>query len=324
MRQDMPGFGVSRNGPHEWRNSCHGSEAVRRSGRSPALWLDSLRHLLKPEFGCFRKQVHRHRWFAGIVSVRRWGLQDHNRLLARLSHCTPSILTKFLFSAPDSLLGGDIICISAERTGSICPLSRTCFPRKLRGSALSERTGSSLTLEVLDMVVRCCKPRKSLVFHSNRGILYADSIFREQPESHGILQSLSRKGDPSGNAVAKISPSASSVSCSILSTFPPGPFPMPPIHLLGDFFQCFAGTFDVCSLRQAYRHLGQRERASHRNSKIHSTFPACSRLLFRKGSTPNLCLSLLRSHPSSPTELSCTFYGICTILLPCSRISQLL
>ena len=194
MRQDMPGFGVSRNGPHEWRNSCHGSEAVRRSGRSPALWLDSLRHLLKPEFGCFRKQVHRHRWFAGIVSVRRWGLQDHNRLLARLSHYTPSILTKFLFSAPDSLLGGDIICISAERTGSICPLSRTCFPRKLRGSALSERTGSSLTLEVLDMVVRCCKPRKSLVFHSNRGILYADSIFREQPESHGILPKLVSQG----------------------------------------------------------------------------------------------------------------------------------
>ena len=37
----------------------------------PAMGLDSLYHLLKPEFGCSRKRVHRQMQLAGISSARR-------------------------------------------------------------------------------------------------------------------------------------------------------------------------------------------------------------------------------------------------------------
>lgn len=39
--------------------------------KCPALGLDILHHLLKPEFGCSRKRVHRQMRFAEIVSVKR-------------------------------------------------------------------------------------------------------------------------------------------------------------------------------------------------------------------------------------------------------------
>ena len=75
--------------------------------------------------------------------------------------------------------------------------------RKIVDYAFSDRIDTSLTLEALDMAVRRCKPTKGLIFHSGRGVQYAAAAFREQQESYGIRQSMSRKGAPCDNTVAE-------------------------------------------------------------------------------------------------------------------------
>ena len=60
---------VSRSGYYEWKKRKsskrdEGNQALRRRlvelhEKYPAMGLDSLYHLLKPEFGCSRKRVHR-------------------------------------------------------------------------------------------------------------------------------------------------------------------------------------------------------------------------------------------------------------------------
>ena len=54
----------------EQRNQALRRKLVELHQKHPALGLDSLYHLLKPEFGCSRKRVHRQMRAAGIISVR--------------------------------------------------------------------------------------------------------------------------------------------------------------------------------------------------------------------------------------------------------------
>ena len=51
-----------------------------------ALGLDNLCHLLKPEFGCSRKRVHRRMPLAGIASVRHRAC----KVITNSRHCHPS------------------------------------------------------------------------------------------------------------------------------------------------------------------------------------------------------------------------------------------
>ena len=62
-----------------------------------ALGLDNLCHLLKPEFGCSRKRVHRQMRLAGIASVEMPGLQSHHQLPAQPPRRPHSTLKKLLF-----------------------------------------------------------------------------------------------------------------------------------------------------------------------------------------------------------------------------------
>ena len=44
---------------------------------------------------------------------------------------------------------------------------------------------------------------RGLIFHSDRGVQYACTGFRQVLSEHGYLASMSRKGDPWDNAVAE-------------------------------------------------------------------------------------------------------------------------
>ena len=118
---------VSRSGYYSWlkrkpsersrRNQALRRRLVELHEKCPAMGLDSLYHLLKPEFGCSRKRVHRQMRLAGISSARRRAYKattnsNHSHPIA------PNLLMRsFTFQRPDQAWVGDITYIL---TGEQC------------------------------------------------------------------------------------------------------------------------------------------------------------------------------------------------------------
>ena len=204
---------ISRSGYYDWlhhkpcireqRNQALKRKLVELHQKYPALGLDSLYHLLKPDFGCSRKRVHCQMRLAGICSVRRRAYKVTTN--SKHSHPVASNLLKrnFFFERPNQAWVGDITYIPTGEGWLYLAIVKDLCTRKIVGYAFSDRIDTSLTLAALDMAVRRCKPSTGLIFHSDRGVQYAARAFRERLATYGIRQSMSRKGDPYDNAVAE-------------------------------------------------------------------------------------------------------------------------
>jgi len=204
---------VSRSGYYGWlkrrpserslRNQALKRRLVELHEKYPAMGLDSLYHLLRPEFGCSRKRVHRQMRIAGISSVRRRAYKattnsNHSHPIA------PNLLMRnFTFERPDQAWVGDITYISTGEGWLYLAIVKDLCTRKIVGYAFSDRIDTQLTLAALDMAYRRRRPGKGLIFHSDRGVQYAARAYRERLEAYGIRQSMSRRGDPYDNAVAE-------------------------------------------------------------------------------------------------------------------------
>ena len=65
------------------------------------------------------------------------------------------------------------------------------------------RLDQSLTLRPLREALRTRQPAPGLLHHSDRGVQYASTAYREQLAAHGIVSSMSRPGNCWDNAVAE-------------------------------------------------------------------------------------------------------------------------
>ena len=98
---------VSRSGYYEWLGRKPSlrrqkdQELKRRllslHQRYPALGLDSLYHLIRPQLSCSRKRIHRLMYEMNISSTRRRAYKSHDQLKTRAPHraqspCAPLLL----------------------------------------------------------------------------------------------------------------------------------------------------------------------------------------------------------------------------------------
>ena len=72
--------------------------------------------------------------------------------------------------------------------------------RKIVGWAMSNRLKESLVIKALNMALLGRKTSGGLLLHSDRGSQYASDNFQRLLNNHGILCSMSRKGDCWDNA----------------------------------------------------------------------------------------------------------------------------
>ncbi len=71
------------------------------------------------------------------------------------------------------------------------------------GWAMSERITDDLTLDALGMALARRRPPRGLLHHSDRGSQYASGDYQRMLAQHGIVCSMSRRGDCWDNAVAE-------------------------------------------------------------------------------------------------------------------------
>ena len=75
--------------------------------------------------------------------------------------------------------------------------------RRIVGWAMGPSLEVGLALDALHMAIAARRPRAGLLHHSDRGSQYASAEYRAVLAAHGMLGSMSRKGDCWDNAVAE-------------------------------------------------------------------------------------------------------------------------
>jgi transposase InsO family protein len=75
--------------------------------------------------------------------------------------------------------------------------------RRIVGWSMREHMQSELVSEALTMAIVHRRPKAGLLHHSDRGVQYASEDYRYLLEQHGIMSSMSGKGDCWDNACAE-------------------------------------------------------------------------------------------------------------------------
>ena len=77
------------------------------------------------------------------------------------------------------------------------------FSRQVVGWAMSDRLTSGVVVKALYQAIGRRPPSSGCILHSDRGIQYASTDFRDVLSAYGFIQSMSRKGNCYDNAVAE-------------------------------------------------------------------------------------------------------------------------
>ena len=113
----------------------------------------------------------------------------------------PNLLQRdFRAPAPDRVWLADITYIGTAEGWLYLAAVLDLFTRRIVGWAMAEHLGHELALAALDMAITSRRPAPGLVHHSDRGIQYAAHAYRRRLQTHGMLCSMSRKGDCWDNA----------------------------------------------------------------------------------------------------------------------------
>jgi transposase InsO family protein len=94
----------------------------------------------------------------------------------------------------------DITYIPTDEGWLYLALVEDLYSRKIVGWATSERIDSALVAAALNMALEQERPGAGLLAHSDRGVQYASDHFQTLLARHGIVCSMSRKGNCWDNA----------------------------------------------------------------------------------------------------------------------------
>ena len=116
----------------------------------------------------------------------------------------PNLLRGLVPSSPDQIWVADITYVRMRESFAYLAIILDGFSRKVVGWAIAPYLDASLAVEALDHALAERKPKPaSLVHHSDRGVQYASTEYRQRLASHDITVSMSRPGNPYDNAKAE-------------------------------------------------------------------------------------------------------------------------
>ena len=123
----------------------------------------------------------------------------HNYLLVE------NVLNRqFLVSQPSKAWVSDITYIHTKEGFLYLTTIMDLYDRKIIGWSLSDGMSTNeTTLASWKMAIRNRNVQKGLIFHSDRGVQYANNKFANVLDSYKVTRSMSRTGDCWDNAVAE-------------------------------------------------------------------------------------------------------------------------
>lgn len=103
-------------------------------------------------------------------------------------------------TAPNQAWASDITYIPTREGWLYLAIVIDLFSRMIVGWAMSSRMTAQLTMDALTMAVARRLPDKGLLHHSDRGSQYAGQGYQRLLNQHGMISSMSRKGNCYDNA----------------------------------------------------------------------------------------------------------------------------
>ena len=113
----------------------------------------------------------------------------------------PNLLGRcFTADRPDAVWLADISYIPTGQGWLYLAAVRDLATREIVGWSMAEHLRADLACDALLMAIRRRQPPRGLIHHSDRGVQYASGPYRAMLARHGLVQSMSRKGDCLDNA----------------------------------------------------------------------------------------------------------------------------
>ncbi|MDB2550914.1 IS3 family transposase, partial [Rickettsiales bacterium] len=108
---------------------------------------------------------------------------------------SPNLLNRnFDVIYPNKYWVGDITYIPTSEGWLYLATVIDLYSRQIIGWSMADNMRSKLVNDALTMAIWKRKPKKGLVWHSDRGSQYASDSHRNILKDHGIIQSMSKKG----------------------------------------------------------------------------------------------------------------------------------
>ena len=107
----------------------------------------------------------------------------------------------FQRSAPNQVWVSDITYIPTDEGWLYLATTLDLYSRRIVGWSMRERMTSDLVIDALQMAIVQRQPPRGLMHHSDRGSQYASTAFQQMLAAHGMVCSMSRKGEVYDNAV---------------------------------------------------------------------------------------------------------------------------
>lgn len=116
----------------------------------------------------------------------------------------PNLLNQdFVADKPNTVWVSDITYIPTLEGWLYLAVILDIYSRQVVGWAMSDRLTSDFVVKALYQAIGRRRPSLRCIFHSDRGVQYASSDFRDALRAYGFIQSMSRKGNCYDNAVAE-------------------------------------------------------------------------------------------------------------------------
>jgi putative transposase len=148
-----------------------------------------------------RKRVARLMRESGLTPARRRRRVPRTTDSRHDHPVAPNLLDrKFAAERPDAVWLADISYIPTGEGWLYLAAIKDMATREVVGWSMADHLRAELACDALRMALRRRQPPAGLMHHSDRGVQYACKDYRAILARHGLVQSMSRKGDCWDNA----------------------------------------------------------------------------------------------------------------------------
>jgi len=156
---------------------------------------------LHPVYRCSRKRIARLMREDGLRAKRSPPYRSATHADDRHVPAPNTLRRRFAVPVPNQVWASDVTACFTRQGWLYLAVVLDLASRRVVGWAAGATPGQELTLPALRQALAHRAPAAGLLHHSDRGMHYTGSAYRQVLEAHGITVSMSRRGNCWDNAV---------------------------------------------------------------------------------------------------------------------------